>query len=127
MSASCLIIFFSSRRRHTSCALVTGVQTCALPICLIGTGFMGRAHALAFHNAKAVFDLPLNLKLVALADADPQRARQCALNWGFETAHSDWQQLNDDPKVNLIAITTPNHLHYPMAMAALTANRKSVG
>src|SRR3546814_1295106 len=24
--------FFSSRRRHTSCALVTGVQTCALPI-----------------------------------------------------------------------------------------------
>src|SRR3546814_1300068 len=29
-----LIFFFSSRRRHTRCALVTGVQTCALPICL---------------------------------------------------------------------------------------------
>src|SRR3546814_16824186 len=27
-------LFFSSRRRHTRCALVTGVQTCALPICL---------------------------------------------------------------------------------------------
>src|SRR3546814_5886335 len=27
-----LLFFFSSRRRHTSCALVTGVQTCALPI-----------------------------------------------------------------------------------------------
>src|SRR3546814_8066110 len=27
--------FFSSRRRHTRCALVTGVQTCALPICLL--------------------------------------------------------------------------------------------
>src|SRR3546814_16435214 len=27
--------FFSSRRRHTRCALVTGVQTCALPICEI--------------------------------------------------------------------------------------------
>src|SRR3546814_12162722 len=26
--------FLSSRRRHTRCALVTGVQTCALPICL---------------------------------------------------------------------------------------------
>src|SRR3546814_3014487 len=26
------VFFFSSRRRHTSCALVTGVQTCALPI-----------------------------------------------------------------------------------------------
>src|SRR3546814_6426139 len=27
-----VVFFFSSRRRHTSCALVTGVQTCALPI-----------------------------------------------------------------------------------------------
>src|SRR3546814_6589056 len=30
----CVYFFFSSRRRHTRCALVTGVQTCALPICL---------------------------------------------------------------------------------------------
>src|SRR3546814_2011794 len=29
-----LVFFFSSRRRHTRCALVTGVQTCALPICI---------------------------------------------------------------------------------------------
>src|SRR3546814_17260469 len=29
------MFFFSSRRRHTRCALVTGVQTCALPICLV--------------------------------------------------------------------------------------------
>src|SRR3546814_4970342 len=29
-----VFFFFSSRRRHTICALVTGVQTCALPICL---------------------------------------------------------------------------------------------
>src|SRR3546814_10100292 len=29
----CFSYFFSSRRRHTRCALVTGVQTCALPIC----------------------------------------------------------------------------------------------
>src|SRR3546814_12566023 len=35
MSRLCfLFFFFSSRRRHTRCALVTGVQTCALPICL---------------------------------------------------------------------------------------------
>src|SRR3546814_3958591 len=32
MYVLCLIFFFSSRRRHTRCALVTGVQTCALPI-----------------------------------------------------------------------------------------------
>src|SRR3546814_18373128 len=32
MLISWFVFFFSSRRRHTSCALVTGVQTCALPI-----------------------------------------------------------------------------------------------
>src|SRR3546814_2890814 len=31
-SLFCIFFFFSSRRRHTRCALVTGVQTCALPI-----------------------------------------------------------------------------------------------
>src|SRR3546814_10898473 len=33
------VVFFSSRRRHTRCALVTGVQTCALPICKPSFGF----------------------------------------------------------------------------------------
>src|SRR3546814_5689102 len=33
---SCITFFFSSRRRHTRCALVTGVQTCALPISVSG-------------------------------------------------------------------------------------------
>src|SRR3546814_6655983 len=32
LSYLCYFVFFSSRRRHTRCALVTGVQTCALPI-----------------------------------------------------------------------------------------------
>src|SRR3546814_8120824 len=34
LSLSVIFFFFSSRRRHTRCALVTGVQTCALPILL---------------------------------------------------------------------------------------------
>src|SRR3546814_14000779 len=34
--------FFSSRRRHTRCALVTGVQTCALPISDVCRGQRGR-------------------------------------------------------------------------------------
>src|SRR3546814_4423385 len=45
-----MFFFFSSRRRHTRCALVTGVQTCALPI-LAGVGrdfrreLVGQRHA----------------------------------------------------------------------------------
>src|SRR3546814_9487682 len=34
VKGSIWLVFFSSRRRHTRCALVTGVQTCALPIYL---------------------------------------------------------------------------------------------
>src|SRR3546814_8610386 len=34
LAVFCVLFFFSSRRRHTRCALVTGVQTCALPISL---------------------------------------------------------------------------------------------
>lgn len=94
-----------------------------LGVGLIGTGFMGRAHALAFHNARTTFDLPFNLKLVALADADVARAEQCAGSWGFERSHGDWQQLISDPAVSLVAITTPNLLHFPMAMGALEAGK----
>src|SRR3546814_13168117 len=44
-----MYFFFSSRRRHTRCALVTGVQTCALPIfyqwtCRIGPAASVRRH-----------------------------------------------------------------------------------
>src|SRR3546814_3253017 len=41
MSLGCMcMFFFSSRRRHTRCALVTGVQTCALPISEIGRRYL---------------------------------------------------------------------------------------
>src|SRR3546814_942831 len=42
----CVLFFFSSRRRHTRCALVTGVQTCALPIFVVEGKFgpAGQCH-----------------------------------------------------------------------------------
>src|SRR3546814_2878101 len=43
--------FFSSRRRHTRCALVTGVQTCALPISGIAVGM---ATNIPPHNLREV-------------------------------------------------------------------------
>src|SRR3546814_17646967 len=51
-----LCFFFSSRRRHTRCALVTGVQTCALPISrsqarLLGVTVGGRRSKGCVHAA----------------------------------------------------------------------------
>src|SRR3546814_989958 len=42
MSQLLVFFFFSSRRRHTRCALVTGVQTCALPIPVTFTRMLER-------------------------------------------------------------------------------------
>src|SRR3546814_1764797 len=51
---SVVCFFFSSRRRHTRCALVTGVQTCALPILIEGYGVeRGDRVAIAMRNANA--------------------------------------------------------------------------
>src|SRR3546814_6150722 len=46
-----MLCFFSSRRRHTRCALVTGVQTCALPISIAGVA--EDIEALSFNKAVA--------------------------------------------------------------------------
>src|SRR3546814_15422101 len=53
-----LIFFLSSRKRHTSCALVTGVQTCALPISYQGMKFPGAPWGLKMacgENPKRVY------------------------------------------------------------------------
>src|SRR3546814_9628879 len=62
--------FFSSRRRHTRCALVTGVQTCALPISSTPTlgGGRRRLHRGARHPAP-------DRERLRLDGADPSRLR----------------------------------------------------
>src|SRR3546814_1739196 len=52
-----LFFFFSSRRRHTRCALVTGVQTCALPISLLTQAGVN-VPVLREHLAEALDKLP---------------------------------------------------------------------
>src|SRR3546814_3813604 len=53
--------FFSSRRRHTRCALVTGVQTCALPIYRVGNDSDAEAGGLeqARHPAHEIEPTPV--------------------------------------------------------------------
>src|SRR3546814_9268298 len=53
LSSYFIYFFFSSRRRHTRCALVTGVQTCALPI-LLGLGTDADRNALRRRYAELV-------------------------------------------------------------------------
>ena len=86
---------------------------------LIGTGFMGKTHALAFRAVRAVMgDVPA-CRLELLCDTPAERAQQMADQFGFARSTADWRALVADPKVDLVSITTPNALHHEMALAAI--------
>ena len=90
---------------------------------LIGAGFMGKCHALAFGAVKTVFgDVP-RPKLEVLCDVSLAKARSAAAQLGFARATDDWRALVEDPKVDLVSVTTPNALHHEMALAALAAGK----
>ncbi|HMO08243.1 MAG TPA: Gfo/Idh/MocA family oxidoreductase [Paracoccaceae bacterium] len=90
---------------------------------LIGTGFMGKAHALAYRSVRAVMgDVP-RVRLVALADTPAEKAAAMAAQFGFARATADWRELVADPDVQVVSITTPNGLHREMACAALAAGK----
>ena len=90
---------------------------------LIGTGFMGRTHAIALRSVATVFSGIQPPRLVSVADADSDRASRAARSLGFERSTGDWTGLLDDPAVDVIDICAPNHLHYPMSLAALKAGK----
>src|SRR3546814_7611862 len=96
--------FFSSRRRHTRCALVTGVQTCALPIFPVGA---------AGRRAQAAFLRSL---------------RQDAL---FERGHEQRDFLDRQPETNLeetqMDISTVLRRHEDDLLAYPNVNAVGIG
>lgn len=90
---------------------------------LIGSGFMGRCHANAFRSVSGLFNLPLDPVLACLADAGEDRAEEAAKALGFKRSTGDWRTLIEAPEVEIVAITAPNVLHAPMALAAIAAGK----
>jgi predicted dehydrogenase len=93
-----------------------------LGVGLIGTGFMGKTHALAWRNVKAVMGdegASVARPHLALLCDTPDRAGDMAAQFGFDRATSDWRALCADPAVDVVSITTPNGLHHAMALEAL--------
>ena len=94
-----------------------------LRIGLIGTGFMGKAHAFGFTAAPRVFDLPLDPELRTVADITEAAAAEPARRLGFARATADWRTIIADPEIDLVSITAPNALHKSMALAAIAAGK----
>lgn len=95
----------------------------SIGIGLIGAGFMGKCHALAFGAVKAVFPHVPRPRLEILADTTLERARSSADRLGFARATDDWRTLVEHSGVDVVSVTTPNSLHHEMALAAIAAGK----
>src|ERR1700680_1942704 len=95
-----------------------------LNIGLIGAGFMGQTHADSYRRAGILYrNLPRTPVLYAVAEQNDKLAGQARGRLGFGQAYGDWRRLIEDPEVQVVDITTPNHLHVDVALAAIEAGK----
>ncbi|MFS2222618.1 Gfo/Idh/MocA family protein [Pantoea sp. B65] len=90
---------------------------------IIGTGFMGLSHALAYRAAAGIFPDEISPELICVADIDKAAAEKACQRFGFRRYTDNWQALIDDPEVDIVSITTPNRFHPEQALAAIKAGK----
>ena len=95
-----------------------------IKIAMIGGGFMGKAHSLAY-SAMPMFFWPAPARPVkhVVVDATEDLARTAADRYGWNTSSSSWEAVINDPEVDLVDIATPNNLHAEIAIAAAEAGK----
>ena len=95
-----------------------------LKIALIGAGWMGKAHSMAYRTARLAFGgEPVAPVLEVVADANEEIAARAAAELGYRRHARDWREVVEDPSIDIVNITTPNDLHYDIAMAAIAAGK----
>src|SRR3546814_5208834 len=91
-------LFLSSRRRHTRCALVTGVQTCALPISRLKSG---ATPVEKFDWAAMAFDFgPSGRKTLAEIAKSPDKTKANLAKWALQS-EDRWQLVGADKKIDV--------------------------
>lgn len=95
-----------------------------LNVGLIGGGFMGKAHSLAY-AAMPMFFWPAPAMPVrrTVAEANADLAATAAKRFGFERSTADWREIVEDPDIHVVDIATPNNLHAEVAIAAAKAGK----
>lgn len=90
---------------------------------LIGGGYMGKAHAVAYSAVGAVFDTPLRPRLEMVAATSLASAERYARAYGVARAARDWQEVVADPKVGAVVIASPQETHRAIAEAAFALKK----
>ncbi|HXG64282.1 MAG TPA: Gfo/Idh/MocA family oxidoreductase [Blastocatellia bacterium] len=82
----------------------------------IGAGFVGPLHMEAVRRLGYV-------DIVAIATSNPDTAQKKAEKLGIERAYGSYEELLADRSIDVVHVTTPNHLHYPVVMDAIRAGK----
>jgi predicted dehydrogenase len=90
---------------------------------IIGTGFMGKAHASAYRAVSGIYPHSLRPFLQVVADVDAAAAERAYAQFGFRRRTTDWKALVIDPDIEIVSITTPSVVHREMALAAIAAGK----
>ena len=91
---------------------------------LVGAGFMGKAHMVAFSNMPKLFtDAPFIPVFKTVCDIVPEIAEDFKERYGFEKACTDWMDIINDPEIDIVSVCTPNNEHAAVSIAALKAGK----
>ena len=90
---------------------------------IIGGGYMGKAHSVAFSSVAAVFNTALRPRLEMICASTPESAEGYRAQYGFARATDDWRVLVEDPKVEAIVIASPQSTHRDIAVAAFALGK----
>lgn len=91
---------------------------------LIGAGFMAKAHSIAYAGMPMFFwPAPGMTERKTIADLTQERADAAAASFGFEKGTANWQDIINDPQIDIVDICTPNDVHAEIAIAAAEAGK----
>ena len=85
---------------------------------VVGTGFIGAVHVEALRR--------LGVQVHGVVGSTRERAAARAAEIGLPQAYGSFQAMLDDPRVDVVHITSPNHLHHEHSRAALRAGKHVV-
>ena len=95
----------------------------SIGIGIIGGGYMGKAHAVAYNAVASVFNTALKPRLEMVCARTRESAEHYQQAYGFNSATDDWRELVSNPSVEAVIIASPQATHKEIALAAFEANK----
>ncbi|WP_402718449.1 Gfo/Idh/MocA family protein [Janthinobacterium rivuli] len=90
---------------------------------LIGAGYMGKAHTIAYKAVRSIFPTTLNPLCECICTSSAEGAARSAQELGWNRSTGDWRALINDPAIDAIIVATPPATHKDIVLAALALGK----